>query len=833
MFRKFICKKKNTLVSLFLLLELGCLAQNKNQLKGTVISKFTQEPLAFASIYWKLSGVGCLTDSMGKFSISSSNAPSDTLLVSYIGYNTMRLSPVEPGSNGELVIQLETATREGIEVKAKYNKGLLWWKNIIAHKRENAPQYYRSYYCELYNKIEIDLANINRSRMEKSLLLRPFATALKNIDTTAEEKPFLPVFLTESVSDYYAATNPDNVKEVIKAVQTSGIKNESVMEYLGGTSQKINAYHDYMTIFGREFISPVSTVGNRYYDYKGLDTQLIRGEKYLHLRFTPKREGENLFTGDCWIHHDSWALLKINLFISNTANINFVKRLSVLQEFSRQDSGQWIVAKEKLVVELSPLGPNNTTVIGRKTAIYQHVKVNQPFITEKLMANKRKEEVEISAGATKQVNAQWQTLRPEPLSKNEQHALTLVDTLNAQPEFNTFRNTVTFLLDGHKKFGKIEIGPWYKWISMNPVEGIRPRFDIGTTSEFSRQWRLYGYLAYGTRDKTWKGKAAVSYDLPDNHGWNVQASYKSDFDNRQRGFNGEEAALDNIFGGFIRRPGMPVRFLHENEAKLIITKTFPNSLSFQGSMSRTDYKTLQPLPPLHWFTADGKKIANMEFQMKARYAPGEKTIHGHRKDRRIRSDQPITELVYTAGASGILGSQYDYQKLSASISQRFRIPRWGQVSYMLYGGKIFGEQLPFMLLQVHPGNETYYYNKNAFSLMNKYEFISDSYAGFNLEHNFEKKLINLVPFMRRSNMRQFWNIKSVTGNLSTAHRDFNHIENATGSMRTLNSKYYVELGTGVDNIFKFFRVDLVWRLSPQTPPGMQNFGVFGSFRLQF
>ncbi len=830
---KYICTKGKILASLLLLLDLGCFAQNKNLVKGSVLSKFTREPLPFASMFWKLAGAGCLTDSMGNFSIKPSDRPLDTLVISYVGYSTMRLPSRETENRKELVIQLETATSEGIEVKAKYNKGLLWWKNIVAHKAENAPRHYRTYYCELYNKIEIDLANINRSRIEKSVLLRPFAHALKNIDTTTEDRPFLPVFLTESVSNYYVSTDPPKVKEEIKAIQTSGIKNESVMQYLGGIHQKIDVYAGYMTIFGREFISPVSTVGDKYYDYKGLDTQLIRGEKYLHLRFSPKREGENLFEGDCWIHHASWALLKINLSVSHTANINFVKRLSILQEFSQQNSGQWIVSKDKFVVELWPLGRNNTTVIGRKTAIYRQIKVNQPFITEKIKENKRKEEVGMSAGAVKQDSTYWRNTRPELLSDNEQHALTLVDTLNSLPEFNTFRNTVTFLFDGHKKFGKVEIGPWYKWISLNPVEGIRPRFDMGTTADFSKQWRLYGYLAYGTRDKQWKGKAAISYDISGDRGWNIQTSYKSDLDNRQRGFNGEEVSLDNIFGGLIRRPGIPVRLLHEKEAKIIITKTFPNSLSFQGSMSRTDYKTLAPLPNHQLFTVNGNNITNTEFQIKARYAAGEKTIHGHRKDRRLRGNQPVTELVYSTGSSGILGSQYNYQKLSASVSQRFRMPRWGQVSYMIYGGKIFGDQLPFMLLHVHPGNESYYYNKEAFSLMNKYEFISDSYAGFNLEHNFEKKLLNLVPFMRRSNMRQFWNIKSVMGSLSPPNRHFNRMENTTYGMRSLNGKYYIELGTGIDNIFRFFRVDMVWRFAPGTVAGVQNFGVFGSFRLQF
>ncbi|WP_219924934.1 hypothetical protein, partial [Halomonas sp. ND22Bw] len=88
----------------------------------------------------------------------------------------------------------------------------------------------------------------------------------------------------------------------------------------------------------------------------------------------------------------------------------------------------------------------------------------------------------------------------------------------------------------------------------------------------------------------------------------------------------------------------------------------------------------------------------------------------------------------------------------------------------VYAGKIFADKLPFMLLQVHPGNETYYYNKEAFSLMNKYEFFSDEYVGVNIEHNFNGKLLNLLPFMRKTGVRQFWNVKAVTGNLSYKNR---------------------------------------------------------------
>jgi hypothetical protein len=144
-----------------------------------------------------------------------------------------------------------------------------------------------------------------------------------------------------------------------------------------------------------------------------------------------------------------------------------------------------------------------------------------------------------------------------------------------------------------------------------------------------------------------------------------------------------------------------------------------------------------------------------------------------------------------------------------------------------------------MLLEIHPGNELYYYDKNDFNLMNRFEYISDHYAGFRIEHNFEKKLLNLLPFLRTTTLRQFWNIKAVWGDLSQPNRNLNLQDFPNYRLRSLRGNGYAEVGTGLDNIFRYFRVDLVWRFAPpqkafgynsHTP---SNFGVFGSFHLQF
>ncbi|WP_204308431.1 hypothetical protein, partial [Escherichia coli] len=60
-------------------------------------------------------------------------------------------------------------------------------------------------------------------------------------------------------------------------------------------------------------------------------------------------------------------------------------------------------------------------------------------------------------------------------------------------------------------------------------------------------------------------------------------------------------------------------------------------------------------------------------------------------------------------------------------------------------------------------------------------------------------------------------------------------------LRSLRGDFYTEIGTGFDNLFRFFRIDLVWRINPfyaRANPSLlsqntNDFGIFGSFRIQF
>lgn len=824
-------------------------AQRAN-LRGKVMNDFTKEPIAFASIYWKRAGVGTTSDSAGNFILKLSQHLDDTLVVSYVGFADVykRIKNTTKDTARMELIMRDLKMANTVEVKSKFNKGMRWWKLIVTNKVRNNPYKYRNYAYELYNKMELDISNVSRTYFTDKKLLKPFVFLLDNIDSVSDQKPFLPIYMTEALSDYYYSVDPHRVREEIKAAKTDGLKNESMLQFIGGINQKVNVYENFTNAMGKEFISPLSDVGDKYYNYKGADTQYISGQRYLHLLFTPKREGENTFSGDCWIHGGNWGIYKIVLNISSTANINYVNRLSIVQEFSLRPDSAWMFAKDKTVVDFTPFGKEKLSFIARRTSTYKNVSVNDIRIDQKLAKNEQKEEVVVAENARSKDKVFWNDQRHEELSINEKKVYKMMDTIKTIPAFIQYTKVLTFIFDGHKKFGAIEIGPWYKWVSGNKHERFRMRFDLGTTEQFSKNLRLHGYLAYGFKDGAFKGRADVTYKLPGDKGITLFTSYTHDLDNGRTRYNDEDITTDNIFSQLIRRPGVPQKFLGVDEVKLSINKEWKSKFSAQPFFTRSEYTTFNPLPTTRSLVSrtTQENIVSSELGIRLRYAPGEKTFSRHRKEIKLKSNLPIFETRAAWGIQNVLKSNYQYLRLSSNITQSVRVPRWGKLNYMLYGGHIAThEPLPFMLLEIHPGNEIFYYNKQSFNLMNRFEYISDKYAGINIEHNLEKKIINLIPFMRKSNMRQFWNFKSVWGNLSDSHRSINIRDYYYEyRFRSLRGGFYTEIGTGFENIFKLLRIDLVWRNAPlrNIPPGLNpmlfksntnDFGIFGSVRLQF
>ncbi|WP_407523450.1 DUF5686 family protein [Lacibacter sp. MH-610] len=819
---------------------------------GLIKDSHSEEPIPFASVQMKNSGIGKLSDSAGRFFLRLTTEQfADSLTVSYVGYTYFaRVLSVPAGDTLFLTINLERGSiQKEVIIKSKKTRGWYLWRKIVQKKAENDRYRFENFGYELYNKLEVDLNRINTDKFKNIRLLRPFGFIIEQtVDSTSEDKPFLPVFLTETISDYYFQKTPLKRREEIKASRTSGLKNESVQKLLGGMDQNVNVYNNYIPVFDKRFVSPISDNGDAFYNYRLTDTQYIGGKRFFHLVFAPKHQGENTFLGDCWVHDSSFAIQKMNLRLADDANVNFVEKLSIIQEYKLVKDSIWFLSKDKFVIDVAPIGKQKFGVTGRKTTTYQNISINAGSVWEALQKNKKLEETVLLPGASEQTELYWQQQRHDTLSKNEKAIYAMVDTLQKMPLFKKYTNTITFLATGYKPIGNYEYGPWFNVISYDRIEGIRPRFDFGTSTAFSKKWWLRGYLAYGIRDQQFKGRFEITHLFKKNPRERLYLSYLNDYDFGQAYY--DEVGQDNIFSLAIRKQGVPLKFLKIEQQKIEYSKETSSGFTFGVIATHKQFNPVRALPSLSYFDepGNGGTLNNTELTFRVRFAYLERFVEGTFLRSSLGSPYPIAELRYSKGIAGVFNSKYNYNKLSLSINDYQKIGGAGEIYYNIYGGRVFGT-LPFTMLEIHPGNEIYYYNKYAFNLMNRFEYISDRYAGINFEHNVGNGMFRLIKPTRSLKLRQFWTAKVLWGNLSDANKKLNYTDQyydatamkfdaATGKgwfpFQTLGDKTYMELGTGVDNIFKVLRLDLIWRVLPSdTAPAQKRFGVFGSFRIQF
>ena len=123
--------------------------------------------------------------------------------------------------------------------------------------------------------------------------------------------------------------------------------------------------------------------------------------------------------------------------------------------------------------------------------------------------------------------------------------------------------------------------------------------------------------------------------------------------------------------------------------------------------------------------------------------------------------------------------------------------------------------------------------------MNFYEFASDAWISVFFEHHFNGWMLGRIPLMKRLKWREVLIAKGVWGTLSDKNNGSLPDTNAEmlfpAGMSSVNDPY-VEVGFGIENIFRLFRVDCIWRLThrdsnPQQD--VQNFAVNMSLHFKF
>ncbi len=786
------------------------------KIRGIIKDAETNEPIAFANVSFKNSTVGTITNTDGEYFLETRNNY-DSIVVSFVGYKP-QAAFVRKNQYQEIHFALESNVYalDEVVVKPGENPAHPILRNIIANKHNHNPRKFDSYAYKLYNKVEIDINNVDDD-FKNNRLLRDFQFIFDYVDTSAiTGKSYLPIFITESFSEYYYNRFPKIEREIITATKISGVENVSLSQFTGKMYQKINIYENYETVFEPGFVSPIADFGLLFYKYYLIDSAFIGNKWCYQISFVPKRKMERTFRGDFWVNDTTFAIVKIQMRMSKDVNINYINDFVAEYEFAPVDDSLWFLKNEKLFFDFN-LTDRTLGFFGRKNTSYMNIELNTPIPDE---VSKINDNVIVNESAIINDETYWENRRPIDLTPKEKDIYKMVDSIQQIPIYTTYEKIVGMFAMYHYEIGLFELGPYYKFFSFNEIEGNRIRFGGRTSNNFSTKYMINAHAAYGEKDNRLKYGAGFIYMLNKNPRLAFETQYK--YDIQQLGQSSNALTEDNFFTSILRR---------NPNYKLTMVKDFSASVEkewFQGFSNKLsfNYRNIEPTAYIPFYnstlsdTTFYNHVTTSELTLNIRFAKNEKYIRGEFERLNLGTDKPVLNINLTAGLKNVFRSDYEYYKINASLSHKIPMGAFGYFKYIIDAGQIFGS-VPYPLLKLHEGNETYAFDRYAFNMMNYYEFASDRYASLYAEYHFQGLFLNKIPLMRKLKWREVVSAKGLIGDLSDRHLSI--IDYPEGLYKVNHP--YVEASVGIENIFKIFRVDAMWRLSYLDHDDIQPFGL--------
>ena len=830
---------RGAIIILFFLLG-QFLSQAQTRVGGVVLDA-EQEPIAFANIVFANSTEGTISNENGRFYLES-EMRFDTLLVSFVGYER-RIIPLERSTNTDMRIVLEAGQQldevvvyVGKQPK-KNNPAIDILRKIWAKKRVNGLRMFRHYTYDEYEKVEFDLSTIDSAVMQ-SRLFKGMEFVFEDLDTSRiTGKTYLPIFINEKFSKVYGDNALSLERTDVLGNKNSGFSNnQAIIAFVQDLYSSYDIYNNYLKFFDKSFTSPLSTTGVDTYNYVLADSAFIENKWCYNIIYYPRRRNELTFKGDFWVNDTTYAIKKINLQLTRSANLNWVKELYIEQDFDVLSDSVFLLKRDYMLSDFALNKKEKSRgVYGKRTTVYDNYRFDLPRNKEFL----KRESDPFDPRIFGRDDNFWKKNRLESLNEDERGIYAMLDTLKTVPRFKTYYNIASILGSGYIEIDKwnIDLGDIYSYIGFNEAEGWRLRGGARTYFGQNDPWRLEGYMAYGFRDRKFKYGISGKWLLDRQTRLTIMGGNRRDIE--QLGLN--LTATTDVLGrsvasGAILTVGNNNRLTNLNLTTLGVGIEPMKNFRLQfGSTFRTMRSALPESFSLDYLDPDApggisSEIRQLDLITRLFYTPGRQTI-GYGVERREVNDNYSTLFFqYTRGLKGFLESDFDYSKVQFSFSQPWQVGGFGRLRTTLEVGKTFGE-VPLGLLNVVPGNQTFFTIYNAFPNLDFYEFVTDTYASLHLEHNFNGRLFSRIPLIRKWNLREIVGLRGVWGELSEANRVLSSPTNIP--LIAPDDKIYYEYSFGIGNIFKLFRVDFNFRGNYLELPDARPFSITFSYGLHF
>ena len=821
--------------------------------------------IPMASAMYKGHHVAAVSDIEGHFTIDRHEGW--TLTLSSVGFKpqTLVVNSKTP-SHLKIVLKDDAASLGEVVVKSKRgrysrknNPAVELMRRVVAAKKRTDLENHPYYQYNKYQKISLAMNDIKPADLDSGRFKNK-QWVLDQVEVSPyNNKLILPISVDETVTQHIYRKDPKDVKDIIKGSRSEGINNVLQTGDILNTMLKevftdVDIYDDHIRLLQYQFVSPIGETAVSFYRYYIADTVYVDRDLCYHLEFIPNNQQDFGFRGDLYVLADSTLhVKKCEMTLPKRTDVNFVEDMKITQEYTRLSNGEWVLTTDDMTAEIRINKWIHEALVTRTTRLSDYAFDELP---NKLFKGKAK--VKHEADAMVRDDDFWNQYRAVDLTKSESSMNAFIHRMEQSKNFKWILFGIRALFENYVETGsartksKFDFGPINTLVSKNFVDGYRFRISGRTSANLNPHLFWKGYYAYGTDSKKHYYGSEVTYSF------NKKKNVPFEFPQRNITFESSNDVMspsdkylihnkDNVFMTF--RTTQVKQMYFYNRQKLSFMYETDWGFSFNAALKA---ESNRPTGDLVFRRMPGymeshpeqpeyvNRIRTTELSVGLRYCPGQTYINTKQQRLPVNLDSPEFTLNHTMGVQNFLGGQYKLNLTDVGVYKRFWMGTWGYIDTHLNGGAQWNK-VPFPLLVMPPTNLTYFELENTFSMMKNMEFLSDRYAYASVSWDLSGKLLNRLPLIKRLKWREYVAVKGMWSTLTDKNNPFleknkgdNVLFQFPEESHIMEKKTpYVELVAGVHNIFKFFGVDYIRRLTYINQPGIHRNGVRFSFMISF
>lgn len=794
--------------------------QAQFQING-IVTDSNNKPLPFATITTS-DNHNTITDVDGKFTLNYL-VKANHFLVSYIGFQSRTIEILDQKKFYSISLSQKTDDLKEVIVSNE-NPALTIIKKVITNKDKNNPQKkLSSFQYKSYNKL-IVTANPDSidGRIDSSAAYKDFNKKRINIDSSDYKfKEIISkqhLFQTEKISQYQFGNH--KLKETILGTKIAGFK-QPIYEVIAFNLQSISIYGAKYELFETKYENPISNGATSSYNYKLLDTVNIKGRDTYMIYFKNKQKRKSSgLEGVLYIDQENFAVAKAVMRIKGVLDISGIHEFEYVpsEKIWFQSNTTFKIVKGKNDDDIKILGgtiqfdgdvednfeprkksaSDFTYLLSESNNFDIHYNTNEPIKNPALY-------IEIKDDASKKPEAFWNEYRKESLDLKSQKTYQLLDSISIKKRIENRLGLGRKIINGYVPIGPVDLD-LKKIISFNNYEGFRLGLGGITNDRFSKNFRIEGYSAYGTKDGEFKYSLGTGVLLDKNTNTWVNGYYTDDV----REIASTFFAVDKrVFKIYDPRPiNISTFYKYTGWRANVQTKIVPKTeaiLEFARTYVQPEFDYL--------FNYNGKLYSNyimttaMVSIVWAPFSDFMQTPTG-----RTESDKrfPRFTFQYTQSLPNVLENDFTFGKIDFKTEYEKNYLNGQKTSLLLQGGYAMGDVPLTHLYNTMPNNLTKetiiqritFAGRNSFETMFFNEFFSSQYIFFQIKHGFDR--IRILKKVRPSLVlvtRMAW------GNMG------NPEQHVGPEYKTLDRGFF-ESGIELNKIFKGFGLGGFYRYGP-------------------